>query len=64
MADNTALGAKATVARQDFSEKSIVGIDTLNGIEQPPRTLSVDGNRVVSDLVVRDYPLILHARKR
>lgn len=64
VAHDTALGVNTTVTIQDLSAESVVGIDTLNGFEQPLRTNCTDGNVIIPNLVVRDYPLLLHLKKQ
>ena len=62
VAHDTAAGVNATVAFQDISAESVVGIDTLNGFEQTLQTICKDGDVIIPNLIVRDYPLILHIR--
>ena len=50
---------RTTVVLPEFSARDIVGIDTINGIEQSLRFEVTDGDTVVSDLLVGDYPIML-----
>ena len=64
VAQDTALGVNATLTLQNLSTENVVGIDTLNGFQQPMRTSRTDGNVVIPNLVVQDYPLMLHIREQ
>ena len=52
-------GIEATLTIPDLSAKKVVGIDVLNGFEQELVTSTEDGNLVIRNLLVRDYPIIL-----
>ena len=52
-------GVKANLTFSGFSSKEIIGIDILNNYTQP---LITEGDSI-KDLIVRDYPLILHIKK-
>ena len=52
-------GAKATLTIPNFSAEEVVGIDVLYGFEQELITSTVDGNLVIENLLIRDYPIIL-----
>ncbi len=52
-------GVPATVTFFDSSEKKVVAIDVLNGYEQGLETDTKDGNLVISDLIVMDYPIFI-----
>ena len=52
-------GVEATLTLPGFSEQRVVGIDVLNGFEQELVTSPEDGNLVIQNLLVKDYPIIL-----
>src|SRR3990170_4490962 len=52
-------GVSATLRFPGSSAQKVIGIDVLNGIEQELITETVDGNLVIRDLLVKDYPIIL-----
>jgi hypothetical protein len=52
-------GINATLTFPDMSAEKVVGIDVLYGFEQELVFEMVDGDLVVSNLMVKDYPLIL-----
>jgi len=52
-------GIEATLTLPGFSAQKVVGIDVLNGFEQQLITSIEDGNLVIQNLLVRDYPIIL-----
>jgi len=52
-------GIEATLTLPGFSAQKVVGIDVLNGFEQELVTSAEDGNLVIKNLLVRDYPIIL-----
>jgi len=43
--------------------KEVIGIDVLNGYQQSLKTSNENGNLIIQDLKVRDYPLMLKIRK-
>jgi hypothetical protein len=49
----------ATLIFPGLSAGEVVGIDVLYGIEQEMMTETEDGNLVIRDLLVKDYPIIL-----
>ena len=51
-------GVEATLIFPDLSASEVVGIDVFNGFEQELIT-EADGNLVIRNLLVKDYPLIL-----
>jgi len=57
-------GVKATLTIPNFSAQKVVGIDVLNGFEQELITSVEDGNLVIRNLFVRDYPIILRLSDR
>lgn len=52
-------GISATLELPNFSAGEVVGIDVLYGFEQQIKAYTEDGNLVVHDLLVKDYPIIL-----
>jgi len=53
-------GVRTTLTFQDISAQELVGIDVLHGFEQQLIASAEDGNLVVHDLLIKDYPIILH----
>jgi parallel beta-helix repeat protein len=53
-------GVIATLTFPSFSAGEVVGIDALYGFEQQIKANMEDGNLVVHNLFVKDYPIILH----
>ncbi|MGB3716200.1 MAG: hypothetical protein WA996_17405 [Candidatus Promineifilaceae bacterium] len=51
-------GVAATLILPDFSDQRVVGIDVLHGYEQQMITSDEDGNLVIRDLLVKDYPVV------
>ncbi len=52
-------GINTTVTLPDFVAQRVVGIDVLYGFEQELITSTEDGNTVIHNLLVKDYPIIL-----
>jgi len=52
-------GIIATLTLPNFSAGEVVGIDILYGLVQQLNTITEDGNLVVRDLLIKDYPIIL-----
>jgi hypothetical protein len=52
-------GIKATLTIPNFSAGEVVGIDVLIGFEQQLIFEFEDGNLIVPNLLVKDYPIIL-----
>jgi hypothetical protein len=52
-------GVKATVILRGVSAQKVMGIDVLNGFEQPIVVSSEGSNLVISDLLIKDYPIFL-----
>jgi len=44
---------------RDLSGHKVLGIDVLNSFQQELVTSTTDGNLVINNLLVRDYPIIL-----
>lgn len=56
-------GVKANLNIHDTASKNVTGIDVLNDYRQSIVTTNEDGNLVIQNLIVRDYPMILHITK-
>ena len=56
--DNDA-GQPATLILPGLAGQSVVGIDALYGFTQPIITSVEDGNLVIHNLLIKDYPIIL-----
>ena len=52
-------GVKASITLPSFAAQDVIGIDTLNSLQQPIMASNEDGNLTIQNLVVRDYPLII-----
>lgn len=52
-------GIEATLTIQGLSAQKVVGIDVLHGFEQELVISTEDGNTVIHNLLVKDYPIIL-----
>jgi hypothetical protein len=53
------LGAEATLIIPNLLAKKVVGIDVLHSFEQELATRTEDGDTVIQNLLVKDYPIIL-----
>jgi hypothetical protein len=56
-------GVKSTLIVPGFSAQTVMGIDVLNGFEQPMITSTEGGNLVIRNLLIKDYPIILRLTK-
>jgi len=52
-------GVSATLTIPSFSAQKVIGIDVLNGFEQEVITETENGDLVIQNLLVKDYPIIL-----
>ena len=52
-------GIRANLTVQSITSEDVTGIDVLNGYQQPIAVSSEDGNLIIQNLIVRDYPMIL-----
>ena len=52
-------GIPATLTIPNLYFEKVMGVDVLHGFEQELITSTEDGNLVIRDLLVKDYPLIL-----
>jgi hypothetical protein len=55
-------GVEADLTFQGITSEDVTGIDVLNGYQQSITASSEDGNLVVQNLIVRDYPMILRIK--
>jgi hypothetical protein len=53
-------GVNATLTFSDLSVQSVRGINVLYGFEQELSAETENGDLVIRNLLVRDYPIILH----
>jgi len=53
-------GIEAALTLSGISAQGVTGIDVLNGYQQPIIAGNKKGDLVIENLIVRDYPLILH----
>lgn len=56
-------GVNANIILQGYTDQDVIGIDILEGFQQPITTSIENGDLVIQDLMVRDYPLILRIAK-
>lgn len=56
-------GIKANITLQGFTAQDVVGVDVLEGFQQRLVASNEKGNLLIQNLIVRDYPLILHITK-
>jgi hypothetical protein len=52
-------GAPATLTIPGLEDYTTTGIDVLHGYRQPLITENVDGDLVIRDLLVVDYPILV-----
>jgi len=52
-------GVSANLTVQGITSEDVTGIDVLNGYQQSIITNNENGNLVIQNLIVRDYPLIV-----
>ena len=52
-------GVEMTVTIPGVSESDVIGIDIMNGLEQELITEMENGNLVINNLLVKDYPIII-----
>jgi hypothetical protein len=56
-------GIPSTITIPGFVGWNASGIDILNGFEQKLITSDENGNLVIRDLLVKDYPIIIRLSK-
>ena len=52
-------GVNITQTLGNISPDIVIGIDSLNGLQQPLQSHRKHGNLIIPNLLIRDYPLIL-----
>jgi hypothetical protein len=52
-------GVGSTITINDFSAENAIGIDVVHGFEQELITDAIDGNLIIRDLQLKDYPIII-----
>ena len=52
-------GTSTTLTFPGFSSEKVIAVDILNGFEQELLTRTENGELVIRDLLIRDYPIIL-----
>jgi hypothetical protein len=52
-------GVSANLTVQGITSENVTGIDVLNGYQQPITANSENGDLIIQNLIVRDYPVIL-----
>jgi len=62
VAMDEAPGVNATLIVQNIISEDVTGIDVLNGYQQSIKTKNENGNLVIPNLIVRDYPLMLRVK--
>jgi len=53
------LGLNATLTIDTISAQNVIGIDVLNGFQQKLITEAEDGNLIIPNLRIKDYPIII-----
>jgi hypothetical protein len=56
-------GADVTLTISNLSAQKAMGIDVLKGYQQPIKINNKNGDLAIQNLLIRDYPLILHISK-
>ena len=51
-------GIETALTLDGFSDRMVMGMDVLNGFEQQMITSEEEGNLVIRDLLIKDYPII------
>lgn len=52
-------GVEATLVLPGLTSQHVIGIDALNGFEQQLATSNENGNLAISNLLIKDYPIII-----
>ena len=55
-------GVMANLTIYDLTTQDVIGIDLLNGFKQTIIINNENGDLVIQNLIVKDYPLILHIK--
>lgn len=56
-------GVEVELTIRDFTDQDVTGIDILEGYKQDIITSNSDESLIIRNLIIRDYPLILHIAK-
>jgi hypothetical protein len=56
-------GVNTTIIINGVESSKVIAIDVIKGYEQQLLSINDDGNLKISNLLVRDYPLIIHIKK-
>jgi hypothetical protein len=56
-------GITTTLTLPGLSDQRVMGIDVLHGFEQRVIASEEDGNLVIRDLLVKDYPIMLRVSR-
>ena len=56
-------GIASTLTIPGFSNWNAVGMDVLNGFEQKLITSNENGNLIIRDLLIKDYPIVIRLSK-
>jgi hypothetical protein len=52
-------GDIVTLTIENSTVQTVVGVDVLHGFEQELITENVDGNLIINDLLIKDYPIFI-----
>ena len=52
-------GVNATLTIDTISAQNVIGVDVLNGFQQKLITEAEDGNLIIPNLLIKDYPIII-----
>jgi len=55
-------GVEATIIIHDYPNLNVRGVDILEGTQQTLVVMEENNNLIIKDLIVRDYPIILHIK--
>jgi hypothetical protein len=56
-------GVPATLAISGFADWNASAIDVLNGFEQPLISNYENGNLIINNLLIKDYPIVIRLSK-
>lgn len=59
--DTSAIPSKITVP--GFANWNAIAADVLNGLQQPLNTTSEDGDLIIQDFLLKDYPIVIRLTK-
>ena len=52
-------GVSATLTIDNISTQMVIGVDVLNGLEQELITDTENGNLIIRNLLIKDYPIVI-----